>query len=457
MRAPAPDLDRSRPPRSGPPRPFRFPAFERIRLESGLQVLLYRNGAVPIAEMTLLVPGAGGDSNPVSRPGLASLTAALLDEGTRNRSGPELARMVERLGGSLASRADWNAARIEIDVLAEDLKLAVELSHEIFTSPTFPEQEVERLLRQARGELLRREDRPSVLADDLVTAELFPDTPLAFPLLGTRDSLERLDRTLAADFFERHYRTRGASLLLGGDLELEDCKKLLADVFGTWREAANPGAGKEYAARRFPTRRILVLDRPAAPQTELRVAHGAPLRSDPRWPGLVLLSSLLGGKFMSRLNLNLRERHGFTYGASSRFVEWRSAGLFIVSTAVANEVVAAAAREIFSELALLREEPVAVEELEESRNYLLGVFPFSLRTTSGVLARLEELALFDLPDDAHDRWLESIRSTTVEDLLELARLSLEPEHALLVAVGPAEQIARTLEPLGAVEVRSPAG
>ncbi len=446
-------LDRTQPPGPGPTAVFQFPPFQTFTLENGLRVFLYQNRVVPTVELTLTVPRAGGDATPLDFPGLSALTASLIDEGTRRRSGLDIARSVEQLGGSLATTADWNAARIDVEVLADDLKVALELVSELATEPSFPQDQVERLVRQAKTELLRRQDRPAALAEDLITAELFPGTALAFPLLGTLDALSRVGRNEALEFFERRFGPSGAALLVGGDFDSAELQWEIASRFGSWIQETEPPVNP-IEAQQFPQLRIVVLDRPHGSQTELRLAHGAPRRADPCWPQMTLLCSILGGKFMSRLNLNLRERHGFTYGAMSRFAEWRTAGVFVIATAVANEAVAAATREILMELDRLRTEPVPQEELREAKEYLVGVFPFGLRTTGGVLSRLEELALFELPLDAHDRWLRELQQTSSQELRDLADSILHPEAALLVAVGPAAQIAPLLEAVGPVEVRA---
>jgi zinc protease len=197
----------------------------------------------------------------------------------------------------------------------------------------------------------------------------------------------------------------------------------------------------------------VIVDRPAAAQTELRIVQPGVPRTHPDRTRLGLLNALLGGKFTSRLNLNLRERHGFTYGVNSRFVDRRGPGPFVVSTAVANPVAGAAVREVLSELERMREETVTPEELEETRSYIVGVFPYTLQTTSAILSRLAELALWGFADDHYDRALAEIRATSAEEVLELARRHLKPERATIVAVGPAAELRPQLEGFGEVEIR----
>jgi zinc protease len=196
----------------------------------------------------------------------------------------------------------------------------------------------------------------------------------------------------------------------------------------------------------------VVVDRPGAEQTELRIGHsGVPRRHADR-VGLGVLNALLGGKFTSRINLNLRERHGFTYGASSRFVDRRSRGPFLVSTAVQTSSAARATEEVLAELRRLREEPVPSSELDETRNYLLGVFPYGLQTIEGLAAHLDEIAVYDLPLDTPARYLAEVAAIRTDEISRLARAHLHPDEALIVAVGPAEELTRQLRSLGEPEL-----
>jgi zinc protease len=443
-------VDRRAPPPAGEPRIFEWPPFERYALATGLEIFLAPSRAVPTVELALLLP-AGAERNPPERPGLASLTASLVDEGTRRRSGPAIAADLERLGGNLSTRADWNTADLSVDLLAEDVATGVDLLAELAREPVFPPEEVERLRRQTLTELLRRRDQPAILAEEAIVRALYPGSPYGELLLGSEAAVRVLAREELARFHADNWRPRGGALLVGGDFDVEATRRRIEAVFGDWRgEPAAPAPAIVPPAR--AARSVLLVDRPAAAQTELRIAHVGVPRTHPDRNRLVLLNTLLGGKFTSRINLNLRERHGFTYGASSRFVERRGPGPFVVAAAVATAVAGAAAREALGELARIREEPVTARELAETKSYLLGVFPYTLQTVGGRLARLEELALYGLPDDHFQRSLAEIERLTAAELLVAAREHIHPETALIVGVGPAAELAPQLESLGEVTV-----
>ena len=451
MSAPPP---RDTPPPPGQRRSTPFPPFERGALANGLELLVAHRPGVPLVDLALLAP-AGGDRNPRARPGLSALVAALVDEGSARRSGFEIAAEVERLGGGLSTHADWNAAQLEISLLADDLEAALAIVHEIVATPSFPEPEVERLRRQALTELERRRDQPAVLAEEALADQLYRGTPYGKPLQGDRESLSAMARGEVVEFHGAAYRSDGSHLVVVGDVDPAGVRRLVERVFGDWSSSAPPAA--PFVVPEPPHRRVVIVDRPQGAQTEVRIGQVGTPRTDPDRARLGVLNALFGGKFTSRLNLNLRERRGFTYGVSSRFVDRRGPGPFVIAAAVANESVGAAVGETISELERLRDEPVAAAELDETKSYLLGVFPYTLQTNSGLLSRLSDIALYGLPSDHVERALAQIERTTAEDLLDLARRHLKPESCAIVAVGPADALATQLERFGEVELRTSNG
>jgi zinc protease len=412
-----------------------------------------------LVELALLLP-AGGRFDPAGGAGLASMVSGLLDEGTQERSALEIASAVERLGGRLETGADWNVASVSVRLLDRYLEEGLRLLAEVATRPTFPDEEVERARRHRLTDLLRRRDQPGVVAGDRFHQLVYGDTVYGRPLVGLPSDIESVTRDDITGFFERHYRLEGALLIGAGALDPDRLAVLATEVLGA-QPPGPPVAAPEIVPPAANRVQVQIVDRPGAAQTELRLGHAGVPRTHPDWTALGVLNTLLGGKFTSRLNLNLRERHGFTYGVSSRFVPRLGPGPFVINTAVANPGAGTAAREILAELELLRREPVAEEELRDTKSYVLGVFPYTLQTVDGVLYHLEQLAVYDLPDDYHapERFLERLDSVTREELLRVAQENLHPERAAIVAVGPAEELAPQLEGLGELEVveAAPAG
>jgi zinc protease len=242
-------------------------------------------------------------------------------------------------------------------------------------------------------------------------------------------------------------------LIVAGEIDEQRTVELAERLFSDWEGPlpSSPPAIEPAAATR---RRIVVVDLPWSTQTELRVAQPGVPRTDPDRTHLGVLNALLGGKFTSRLNLNLRERHGFTYGVSSRFVDRRGPGPFLVTTATASDVAGAALNEILGEIERIRREPAGAEELAETRDYLVGVFPYSLQTAAGLAGRLADLATHGLPDDHFRRALAEIAATDAATVQELARRHLDPETMTIVAAGPQAVLVPQLESFGTVEIRA---
>ncbi len=444
--------DRSTPPPPGEIRPFRFPSFQRIQLRNGLTVFAARLQGPPLVSVEMVFP-AGGQHDPAERAGLATLTASLIDEGTERRGALEIAAQVERLGGYLTTGADWDVGYLAVGSLSQHLPASLDLLAEIVTSPTFPQEEVERLRRQRLAEILRRAQDPSSLADERLAREVYRGTVYAQSLLGNEESVSALSRAEALAFYRRHYRLHGASLIAVGDLDPKEIVRQVEEAFGSDRRpSGEEPAAPEIRPESLAGVGVHVVDRPGAAQTELRLGHVGISRHDPDYIPLLVLNTVLGGKFTSRINLNLRERHGYTYGAFTRFVGRLGPGPFIADAAVATEVAGAAAREVLGELRRIREEPVEPAELEETLSYMIGVFPYTLQTIGDLAKRLETLATYGLPDDYFNRYLERLTRVTREELLEVARRHLQPERIAVVAVGPAETLEPQLESLGPVKV-----
>ena len=465
--------DRSRPPAPGRESTVPMPAFDRFAMAHGVPVFVAPRTGVPLVELELLLD-AGGEHNPDHCPGLAAMTAAMIDEGTVRRSGPQLAAELERRGGTLSCSADWNAARLSLQLLAADLEFGLDLLAELLYEPAFPQHELDRLRQQTLAELQRRADQPASVADEAFAHHLYAGTVFAHPLAGNPAALASMSRDALVEFHQARYRLARGAIAIAGDFDRARLGAVLAAAFPVAAPAppdarsatpvsaaadgpdspgvsAGPAGGSRDGASGRALR-VVVVDRPGAEQTELRIGHLGVPRRHPDRVGLGILNTLLGGKFTSRINLNLRERHGFTYGASSRFVDRKTRGPFVVSTAVSTAAAGRATAEVLGELRRIRAEAVAPAELEETRNYLLGVFPYSLQTIEGLSARLGEIALYGLPLDTPARYLAEVAAIRTEDLSRLAQAHLRPEEALVVAVGPAAELMRQLQEIAEPEL-----
>jgi len=324
----------------------------------------------------------------------------------------------------------------------------------IVARATFPEAEVDRLRQQRLANLQRRASQPSSLAADALAGALYSGTPFGQSAMGTRDAVKALGRTELVDFYRQHFTPRGSVLILTGDLDPTTANRAIERAFGRW-SGGEPLAAGSIQSRAQEETLVIIVDRPEAAQTTLRIGHASIPRTHPDYVPLQVLNSLLGGKFTSRINLSLREELGITYGASSSFSARLGPGPFQVAADVETDSAGIGTQEIIRQLHLLQDESVDEVELQDTKTYLLGVFPYSLQRIDGLASRLADLGIAALPDDYFDQQMEVIRSVKSEAIQALARQHLHPGRLAIVAVGPADKLRPQFDGLGTISVMPP--
>jgi zinc protease len=438
------------PPSPDQPRDFQFPGFETHTLPNGLKMYLARYDRGPLVQMSMTMTG-GAEQDPSGRAGLATFSASLLDEGTSKHSSIQLAERVENLGGYLSTQADWDSMSASVGVLSDNLEEGFGLLAEIITDAIVPAHEVERLRAQRLADIQRRHAQPGVRASETLAKMIYADTPYGMPINGTIDTVPSISRDDLVECLGIHTTPLAASIVATGDLNPEEFVALVHESFGDWKGAA-PAELSTLDTPLLEGLRVRVVDRPDSTQTELRMGHVGPSRIDPDYVPLQVMNSLLGGKFTSRINLNLREDLGITYGVSTGFGHRRGQGPFVVSASVDTASTGVAVEEVLREMSRLQEELVGHQELEETKSYLLGVFPYTLQRIEGLASRIAEIAIYDLPSDYYDSSLEQIRNVSMSQVQSLARKHLHPDRIAIVAVGPASDLVPQLEQFGAVEI-----
>jgi zinc protease len=432
----------------GPAREYHFPRFERRRLENGIEVVVAPVTKLPLVTVAIL-SDAGSVCDAPGREGTAQLVATLmLEGGTANSDGAELTERFERLGASIDSHADWDAAAITMTSLSEHLPAAFDLLSEVLRSPAFRTREVERIKAERLAELLQLHTEPRGLADELFSRFLYsPSSRYAHPEGGDEQSVTATDRDQVLAFYESRYLPGGTTVIVAGDITVDRAEELVERAFGSW----TGGKPNRIVADDLPARReraVHIIAKSDAPQSELRIGHVGIARSHPDFFPVNVMNAVLGGLFNSRINLNLREVHGYTYGAFSA-VQWRrEAGPFVVSTAVKSDVTDAAAREILGEINRIRAEAIAPEELSLATSYLDGVFPIRFETTAAIAAALAVLVVHGLPEDYYDQYRARVRGMTTERVLEAAQKHLHPDSLQMVVVGDPGVIQLPLEQFG---------
>ena len=435
-------------PAPGPPRQYSFPRFERRQLSNGMQVVVAPVHKLPLVTVIAVIEG-GASCDPRGREGLAALVAAMLPEGTKNHDGESLALRFEGLGATVRTSADWDVAIVSSTVRSARIGDVLPLIAEMVTAPGFPARELERLKAERLAELLQLRTEPRGLADEMTARFTYaPESRYSKPEEGSAASIAAITERDVGELYAARYRPAGTTLIFAGDVDVDQATTLADSAFGDWTGSAPAPTGVVDAPTPAP-RAVHVIEKSDAPQSEIRLAHAGVPRNHPDYFRIVVMNALLGGLFSSRINLNLRERNAFTYGARSDF-EWRrGAGPFIVSTAVASDVTAAAAREALAEIDRMRLEPVSAEELSLATSYLAGVFPIRYETTAAIANALAVMTIYGLDEDYFDSYRGHIRAVTAEHVLEAAQRHIHPERLRLIVVGDPALVAT---PLAALDI-----
>ena len=444
-------------PQPGEPREYDFPDFERSTLDNGLTLLCCHVPGRPLLQAQLIVrgdAGGGGTSEAAEHAGATVLTARAMSEGTTERDAVAFVEAAERLGSEMRASAGWDSLTVNLEVPRSHLAAAMELFAELALQPSFPGREVERL----RDERLN--DLQQVMADARRRAEkAFPaviyavGVPYARPLGGVEETVSRLDRDVLEARHAALMRPEASTLIVCGDLDELPVEAIVGSAFGEWPAGAEnglalPAAPDEAAAGR----RVVIVDRPAAPQSEIRVGHVGTSRRTDDFHALSVMNALLGGLFNSRLNMLLREERGYTYGVNSTFDMRRAAGPFGVRCAVESDVTAPAVADIMTELGRIGEDPVGDDELDAARDYLIGVFPLRFETSAQVAGALSGLVVHGLPDDELDRYRPAVAAVTADDVRAAAEAHIDAEAASIVVVGDASVCETELREAGYGEV-----
>ena len=439
-------IDRTKAPEPGAPRPYQFPHVTRATLANGLRVLVAENHNAPIVAMRTLVR-SGADHDNAQLAGLASLVADVLDEGAGDRDGIRLAEDIGTLGASLGTGADWDATYASMDVLSRNTAPAVSILSDVSARAMLPADGFERVRAERLTELLQQRDEAGAIAGKRFASLLYGTGVYGNSVVGNPESVARITLDDVRTFYKHHYVPNNSSVVIAGDIETPAALKLVEKTFAGW-ERGHEAPRPVVTPQRVDSSRVYIIDRPQAVQSEIRIGHIGVARSTDDYFALSVMNALLGGVFNSRINLNLREKHGYTYGARSTFAFRRQAGPFVVAAPVRNEVTRQSVEEVLSELRRIRTGDVEKQELDDVKNYMMGVFPASVQSSGDIASRLVDMELYGLPENYFDRYRENIAAIGRDEVTSVAEKYIDPDRTLIVIVGSAKQIREPLGTLG---------
>ena len=439
-------------------RAVRLPVAQSFQLANGLTVLvLPQTGGSPLVSASLAVR-TGSGANPADKPGLASFTMSSIDQGTSTRTAPQLADEAAQIGASLSVGTTTDASTVSTSSLARNFPAALGLLADVALHPSFPAEEVERTRAARLADLIQQRSNPNVIAGNVMATVLFgSEHPYGFPGIGTADSILKITREELQGFWRQSFVPGNAALVVAGSITVPELRRLAEASFGAWPRGTSAPAqlGEPPSARP----RLIVVDRPGSPQTQLRVATiGAP-RSSPDYIPVRVMNAILGGMFSSRININLREAHGYTYGARSQFIFTRGAGPFEVSSGVRTDVTALAVHEVISELTRMVETQVTSDELTLAKDAITQSLPGSFETSDRTVTNLATLFTYGLPLTYYANLTEQISVVDAQAVQEMAKKYLVVDRMVIIAVGDRARIAPRLEAeLGRpAEIRDPEG
>lgn len=453
-------VDRSRLPPLGPDPSFRFPEIGRRRLSNGLQVLTVEHHAVPLVSFLALLP-AGAATDPAERPGLAAVTSDMLDEGCGELDAIELHESLGRIGGHLDSEIGSDATILTLTTLARFADRGVALLADMVRRPRLEDTDFQRVRELRLNRLVQVRDMAPALADRAFTEMVYRGHPYGHQPIGTEASL----RAMSLDEVAGHHRSMFVpsrfTIVASGDATHEALGDLVEAAFGDWQGTSAPGSPPDpsaLAAPSAPPERLALLHRHGAAQSELRIGHVALPRSTPDYHALLVLNMILGGQFVSRINMNLREDKGYTYGARTSFDFRRGPGPFLLQASVQSDATAAAVIEAMHELRGIRgSRPVSRPELEMGRAALTRGYPRNFETAEQISRGAAQLALHGLSDDHFSTFVPRVLAVDEAEVMRVAAAHIDPSRLLTVIVGDRDTVGPTLERLelgAAVEIPS---
>ncbi|MDQ6926663.1 MAG: insulinase family protein [Candidatus Eremiobacteraeota bacterium] len=433
----------------------KLPPVVTRTLPNGLRLAIVQRHELPLVDFALVV-GTGSEADPATKAGLASITAAMLSEGAGTRSALDISDQEAYLGVQLSTQSGWDQSMVFMHGPTAQLDSALALFADVALRPSFPAADFARLKQNRLTQLIQIKDRGPVIADRAYASILYgAEHPYGHAIAGTEASVNGITGDDARHFYESYYRPNNATLLIVGDVRPDDIERRISARFAAWPRAVVPATHQAPLPKSAGATTIYVIDKPGAPQSSFRIgAIGVP-RSTTDYFALQVMNTILGGAFTSRLNNDLREVHGYTYGAGSRFDMRRDAGPFTASAEIVATKTDSALTQFMKELSSIRD-TVPAAELAKAKSYLELQLPSRFETTTGIAFQLVPLAMYKLPLNFYDSYTQKVERVSQRDVQRVARQHVTPDKFAIVIVGDRKLIEPKLRALnvGPVEVRA---
>jgi predicted Zn-dependent peptidase len=455
--APAPRLTPDAPfraaaPEAGPEPAFKVPAWKRFKLKNGLSVVLAEFHDLPLVDLNMVVK-AGGGANPTDMAGLADMTARMLTEGTKTRTAPVIADETAQLGATLNAGSSWDASTVSLSTLTKNLDPALAVFADVVQNPSFDPKEFARVRDNLLAAIRRRKDSPPTVASLALARLLYGQKhPYGWPMTGAEASIAKLGPAELRKFYDANFRPNNAVLIVAGDTTEAELRPKLEAAFKGWKPHAVSTRKLPAPVTAAAKTRIFLIDKADAPQSSIRVGTIGIERTNPDYFPAMLMNMILGGGFY-RLDLNLREGKGWTYGARSMFETRKTPGPFAAGGEFVAPHTADSVAEILKEIGTIRDTDVTDAELARAKDQLIKSFPARFATRGSVAGQLAEMAVFGLPDSYLTEYTKKVAAVSKEDVRRMARKYLTPDRMTIVVVGDEKSNRTSLEKLAPVEIR----
>jgi predicted Zn-dependent peptidase len=447
-----PPPDRTTPPKLSAPRSLALPPVTKRALSNGVPVWIVEQHEVPVVSVSLVVK-SGATADPAGKFGVASLTAAMLDEGAGTRDSLALADAIDFLGASIGTGAGFDASSVSLYTPVARLNEALMLMADVAIRPTFADTELERLRKERLTSLLQIKDNPPAIGATAFPRLVYGDAHrYGTGLAGTTASVGAFSSADLRTFHKQHYHPKNSHLIVVGDVQPDQVMAALEKSFGTWQAGTTAVAPAALLVPEPKARTVYLIDKPGAAQSIIRIGWTGVPRSTPDYYAIQVLNTILGGSFTSRLNTNLRETHGYAYGAGSGFDMRLNAGPFVASANVQTDKTSESLTEFFKELANIAK-PVSSEELDKAKNYLALGYPQDFETTQDIASKLSELVIYNLPEGTFNEYVAKIQAVTAADVERVAKKYVTPDKFAVVVVGDLKTIDAGIRKLNLGTVR----
>ena len=435
---------------------LKLPAVTRTTLPNGLRVVVAEYHELPLFDVTVFV-GAGAAQDPPGKEGVAMLTAGALKRGVDGMSAEALAEAIESLGGVIGAQAGTDATIVTAEFLSRDLTAGLGLLRRVLLQPEFAREEIRRARDEQVANIVAGLEEPSVIAERCFAPWLYGKHPYSLPVDGRRDSVKDLGRSDVRDFYDRWYRPNDTIVVIVGDVQADDAVRRIQAAFGDWKPGADAVATRAGAPEPVTSRRVLLVDKPDATQTQIRIGNVAMARRDPDLLPSQVANTILGGGFTSRLIEELRVKRSLTYGASSAFIARRVGGDFRIQTFTKTPTTVETLRLALDVFADFRNRPLDPKQVAKAKTYLRGQFPIRVEPPEAIAMRLAEIEFNDLPADELETYRGRVAAVTPALAGEMARKHMPaPDTVAITVVGKASEIRAPLEAaFGPVTVVTP--